>query len=331
MRIESSLTSVSWIPSEALPGLSRLPFETGITHYDAPPPDHLDDLDALAAADGFRFANVLSAWVEVVDGRIVAHGHQGGGRIGATTVGRGRASMTFPAVALADLRSVPEVSSQAVRFVQTAGGRTALPAPRRVRHPPFVQVEAPLAWTTLALTINADGTSSGKMTGASPFPRHWLYDHGRTLVAKSGLIDFTTWYRDAFGRHTPWGDADSPALVTEVESALERSLSATIMGGTKPTVRRLREGATLVEQGRPGDELYLLLDGVLRVEVDGEALADLGPGALVGERALLEGGLRTSTLRAITTCKVAVATGDQIDPAVLAEVSLGHRREDRVE
>lgn len=116
-----------------------------------------------------------------------------------------------------------------------------------------------------------------------------------------------------------------------MESALERSLSATIMRGTKPTVRRLREGATLVEQGRPGDELYLLLDGVLRVEVDGEALADLGPGALVGERALLEGGLRTSTLRAITTCKVAVATGDQIDPAVLAEVSLGHRREDRVE
>ena len=43
----------------------------------------------------------------------------------------------------------PEVGDKWVRFVQTAGGRTGLPAPRRVRHPPFVQWRAPLAWTTL--------------------------------------------------------------------------------------------------------------------------------------------------------------------------------------
>ncbi|MDQ3461437.1 MAG: cyclic nucleotide-binding domain-containing protein [Actinomycetota bacterium] len=299
-----------------------------MTHYDSPPPDRIEDLDVLAAADRFRFANELRAWVEVTDGRIVAHGHAGSGRIGSTTVGRGRASLTFPAVALADLQSTPEVASSSVRFVQTAGGRTALPAPRRVRHPPFVQVEAPLAWTTLALTINADGSSSGEMVGASPFPRHWLYDDQGRLMAKSGLIDYTSWYRDAFGSHTPWGDTDSPALVTEVESAAERSLSTTIMqGGAKPRIRKLKEGATLVEQGQPGTDLFLLLDGVLRVEVDGSAMTDLGPGALVGERALLEGGTRTATLRAVTACKVAVANAREVDPTALAEVSLGHRRE----
>lgn len=328
MRYEASLTSLSWIPSEALPGLSRLPFESGMTHYDPPPPDRIEDLDDLAAADRFRFANELRAWVVVTDGRIVAYGHAGSGRIGSTTVGRGRASLTFPAVALPDLRSTPKVGSSSVRFVQTAGGRTALPAPRRVRHPPFVQVEAPLAWTTLALTIDADGSSSGEMVGASPFPRHWLYDEHGQLTAKSGLIDFTTWYRDAFGSRTPWGDTDSPALVTEVETATERSLSATIMrGGAKPRIRKVKEGTALVEQGQPGTDLYLLLDGVLRVEVDGSAVADLGPGALVGERALLEGGRRTSTLRAVTACKVAVADASEVDPAALAEVSLGHRRE----
>lgn len=328
-RVESSVLSLSWIPSEALPGLSKLPFESGMTHYDPPPPDHVEDLEALRGDDRFRFANELRAWVEIVDGRIVGHGHQGGGHIGATTVGRGRASMTFPAVALPDIRAVPQVSSDEVRFTQTAGGRTALPAPRRVRRPPFIQVEAPLAWTTLALTIRADGTSSGALTGASPFPRHWVYDDRNQLVAKSGLIDFSTWYRDAFGRHTPWGDSDSPALVTEVETALERSLSATIMrGGTKPQVKRLKQGATLVEQGQAGQELFLLLDGVLQVEVDGEALADLGPGALLGERAVLEGGLRTSTLRAVTPCKVAVAAVQEVDREALAQISLGHRRED---
>ena len=329
MRIESSLTSISWIPSEALPGLNRLPFEVGFVHYDIPPPDHLDDVEALREAGRFRFANHLRAWVEVRNGRIVAHGQTGGGRMGRTTVGRGRASMSFQAVALPDLAGVTTVSSEEVRFTQTTGGHVALPAPRRVSRPPFVKVEAPLVWTTLALSIRADGTSSGELIGASTFPRHWVYDDRRDLVAKSGLLDFSTWYRDAFGRHTPWGDADSPALVTEVESALERSLSATIMQeGARPTIRRIREGTVLVEQGQPGDELYLLLDGVLRVEVDGQALADLGPGALVGERALLEGGLRTSTLQAVTPCKVAVVTGDQIDPEALAEVSLGHRREE---
>ena len=41
MRIESSVTSVSWIPSEAIEGLAKLPFEAGLTHYDQAPPDVL--------------------------------------------------------------------------------------------------------------------------------------------------------------------------------------------------------------------------------------------------------------------------------------------------
>ena len=92
------------------------------------------------------------------------------------------------------------------------------------------------------------------------------------------------------------GGEDSEALVAEVESALERELSKTIMrSGEKPEIRKVKEGTTLVEQGQSGDDLFLLLDGVLRVEVDGKALADLGPGAVLGERAVLEGGNRTST------------------------------------
>ena len=71
-----------------------------------------------------------------------------------------------------------------------------------------------------------------------------------------------------------------------------------------------------------------MLDGVLALEVDGKPLAEFGPGAILGERAVLEGGVRTSTLRAVTKCRVAVARGDQLDRAVLAQISEGHRRED---
>ena len=90
----------------------------------------------------------------------------------------------------------------------------------------------------------------------------------------------------------------------------------------------LKEGGTLVEQGEKGEELFLLLDGVLAAELDGEKVNELGPGAILGERAILEGGTRTLTLRALTPVKVAVAPGDQIDKKALTEVAVGHRKEE---
>ena len=114
------------------------------------------------------------------------------------------------------------------------------------------------------------------------------------------MADFKDWWRHSFGKHTPWGDQDSPALVTAVETALERELAGHIMrGGGKSSIRKLKEGALLTEQGATGDDVFLLLNGVLNVEVDGEPLAEVGPGAILGERAALEGGVRTSTLRAL--------------------------------
>jgi len=324
------VVSISWIPSDAVTGLTSLPFEHGVAHYDDPPPGVLADLEALRIADGFRFANDLRAWIEVDAGRIVGWGHQGRGHIGATTLRLGARSLTFAAVPLPDLRPEPTVSPTSVRFVQTTGGRTGLAAPRRVSRPPFVQFSAPLAWTTLALTISADGSSSFDVVGASPFPRHWVYDRSGALAAKSGLIDFDGWYRKAFGPHSPWGDEQSPVVLTAVETELERQLSTVIMGGTRrPEHRSIRAGGTLVQQGSPGDELFVLLDGVLTVEVDGEVVAEIGPGAILGERAILEAGRRTSTLRAATNCRVAVAAAGTVDLSALKELSEGHHREDR--
>ncbi|HET6965399.1 MAG TPA: cyclic nucleotide-binding domain-containing protein [Acidimicrobiales bacterium] len=330
MRYEAAVTSLSWIPSEAITSLAtRIPFDAGIAHYDVPPPDVIEDLDALRAADRFRFANELRAWIEVEDGRIVGFGRSGGGLIGSTTLKVGSRRATFEAVALPDLCPDPVVSDTEVTFVQTCGGRTGVPAPRRVRRAPFLQFSAPLAWTTLRLTLRADGSHVHELAGASPFPRHWIYGADGKLAAKSGTIDFSSWYRRAFGRHSPWGDRDSPALSTQIETALERRLSVEFMrGGAKPAVRRLKAGQPVVSQGEAGDELFLLLDGVVRVEVDGRRVAEYGPGSMHGERAVLEGGTRTSTVVAVTDCKVAVARADQLDRDALVELSTGHRREE---
>jgi hypothetical protein len=328
-RVESSVTAISWIPSEAIEGLSKIPFEFGLTHYDEPPPDQLEDLEELRKSDRFREANELRAFVEVEDGRIVGHGHLGQGHIGATTVRIGPAAIRFPAVHLPDLRPDPEVGPASVRFVQTVGGRMGLPTPRPVRHKPFVQFWPSIAWTTLALTIHADGTSSHELIGASPFPRHWVYGDDGALVKKSGVVDFNTWFNESFGERTPWGESDSPAVVASVESALERRLSASIMGGgTKPKIRMLAEGETLVEQGAEGTGMYLILDGMFVVEVDGEEVAEIGPGAVVGERAALEAGTRTATLRARTRARVAETTSGELELDDLGSLASTHRKED---
>ena len=329
MRIESRVVAVSWIPSEAVKGAAKVPFEMGITHYDEPLPDVLGDLEDWRDADRFRFANDLRAWIEVDDdGMITGHGYEGGGVLGSSTVAVGKASVTFEAIGFPDLQAPAVVGDGWVRFKQTAGGRTGLPAPRHVNKPPFVQYEAPRAWSTLSLTIKADGSSEWDLEGASPFPRHWVYGPDGKLAAKTGLVDFKEWYRNAFGEHSPWGGDDSPALVAEAESAMERRLSRVIMGQGKPKIRKLKAGAALTEQGEQADAIYVLLDGVIQVIVDGDEVAAIGPGALVGERAVLEGGTRTASLIAVSPCKVAEARKVDLDLDKLAQISEGHRREE---
>jgi Cyclic nucleotide-binding domain len=330
MRLETSVTSLSWIPSEAITGTMRAPFDLGVAHYDDAPPDELVDPEALRDADRFRFCNRLRVAVETDGTRVTEASYTGGGMIGATTMKLGALRHTFQAFSMPDLRAEPEVGDGWVRFTQTAGGRTGVPMPRKVRRPPFVQWNAPLAWTTLSLTVHADGTVESGLAGASTFPRHWVYDHDGHLLAKSGLIDFKKWSDRSFGKHSPWGDQDSEVFVTAVESALERELSGAVMRGSgPPAIRKVKRGAVLVAQGDTGDEVFLVLDGILGVEVDGERLAEYGPGAILGERAALEGGTRTSTLVAATACKVASVHADQLDRSQLEELSEGHRREDQ--
>jgi hypothetical protein len=328
MRIESSVTAISWIPSDAIEGMPKLPFELGVAKYDVPPPDSLEegDLERLRDEDRFREANHLVAWIDVEDGKVVGHGYEGAGLVGSTTFNLGIRDITIPGVAFEVLRDDPEVRGDAVRFVQTVGGRAGFPAPRRVVGKPFVRIQSATAWTTLALTIHADGSSEHELVGASTFPRHWVYDNDGNLDAKTGTIDFKTWYREAHGEHTPWGDEESAAFVTAAESALEREISRELMADKLiPERRMLDPDETLVEQGAPGDELYLVLDGVLAVDVNGEDVAEIGPGAIVGERALLEGGTRTATLRARTRSRIAVIPGELIDRQELEDLSATRR------
>ena len=333
MEVSGSVSSVSWIPSEAVTGVLRMPFDVGVAHYDAPPPDRvgdLADLETLCRADRVRFGHRLCGRARVEDGTVVeaTYDDTSRGVVGGTTLRLSRASARFLGVAFPCLRQPPQLTSAAAVLAQTFGGRTAVPLPRRVSGRPHVQLTAPTVWTSLVLVLHADGRVEHRLQGASPFPRHWIYAGKGELVGKTGLTDFDTWVH-AGDRRTPWGVEDSPALVTAAESALERALAEQVMRrGARPVIGSLRSGETLMEQGQLDDTVHLVLDGIVAVIVDGRRLVELGPGAVLGERAALEGGRRTATVVAVTSVRFAAVPAECLDRAALARLSEGHHRED---
>ena len=107
-----------------------------------------------------------------------------------------------------------------------------MPAPRSVRGKPYFQINSAIAWTTLALTIHADGTSEHELVGASPSRATGSTTRMGALVQKSGSDRLRQVVpRGARGRTPPGANEDSPAVVTAVETAVERELSLEIMGG----------------------------------------------------------------------------------------------------
>lgn len=52
----------------------------------------------------------------------------------------------------------------------------------------------------------------------------------------------------------------------------------------------------IMSQGERGAEMFVLVTGTAHIERDGASLGDRGPGAVLGEIALLDGGPRTATV-----------------------------------
>jgi hypothetical protein len=329
MQIERSATSISWIPSDSIPGPLKVPFEQGVMHYDPPPPLIVTDLEGMRRRGHFRFANVTRAWVDVEDGKICDYGYSGGIILGLTPVTLGSLHLLLPSKGNPELRHEPVATPDAVTFVQTAGNRPLFSLLKPSVHWPFVVTQPFTMWTTIELTIRADGTSTQRLAGASPFPRHWLYDDAMHLVEKTALTQAMLWESTAFGSHTPWGGQDQVPVVAPAESELERILSEHVMqDGKHPRVRELRVGEFLFHQAEQGTSMAVILDGTFEVRVNDQVVGQVGPGTVVGERASLEGGRRTADLCALTEARVAEAAPGLFSAEQLSELARGHHRED---
>ncbi len=68
----------------------------------------------------------------------------------------------------------------------------------------------------------------------------------------------------------------------------------------------LPAGRVAARQGSSGDEFFMIIDGTVRIERDGELLRELGPGDFFGELALLGIAGRTATATCVTACRLLV-------------------------
>jgi serine/threonine protein phosphatase PrpC len=87
--------------------------------------------------------------------------------------------------------------------------------------------------------------------------------------------------------------------------------------------RIYEEGATIVTQGQPGDEMYIIIEGHLVVESNGMKIAELGPGGHFGEMALVDSSPRSATVRARTRTDVLAIGQTEINGLMRVEPVLG--------
>ena len=86
------------------------------------------------------------------------------------------------------------------------------------------------------------------------------------------------------------------------------------------------DGAAVVREGGYANDFYAIEDGTAEVERDGQHLADLGPGDVFGEQALLEGEQRSATVRATSPLRLIKISHWELDkmkrdmPAVVDEL-----------
>ena len=89
---------------------------------------------------------------------------------------------------------------------------------------------------------------------------------------------------------------------------------------TRLAVESFDEGQVVVEEGSPGNSMYVLSSGTLEVHTgQGDKrikLADLTPGDFFGEAALLSGRPRTATIRAATHAECLVLSREDYDDMV---------------
>jgi CRP/FNR family transcriptional regulator, cyclic AMP receptor protein len=73
---------------------------------------------------------------------------------------------------------------------------------------------------------------------------------------------------------------------------------------TFATLESAVEGKTIIREGGYSNDFYVIEDGTVKVEREGEEIAELGPGDVFGEQGLLEKQARSATVTATSDVRL---------------------------
>ncbi|QSR28994.1 cyclic nucleotide-binding protein [Nocardioides sp. S5] len=76
---------------------------------------------------------------------------------------------------------------------------------------------------------------------------------------------------------------------------------------------RLPQGWSPIAESTPADKAYLITEGEVSVRKGGVEIATLGPGAVVGETAIVHRTLRSATVVALTPLRVVHFTSERLE------------------
>lgn len=153
-------------------------------------------------------------------------------------------------------------------------------------------------------------------------------------VGTVGLIVFRhvrAWSKErAERRLRPAAVLVSPEKIAEWlgRTVLFRDLAAADLAAVAAAVQpeEHKRGSYVVKEGEPGDKLYVVLSGRVEVRRDyapgrSEPVTEMGEGAVFGEIALLRGGVRTRSVRALEKSVLLGLGKAQFEQLVLTRMS----------
>lgn len=93
------------------------------------------------------------------------------------------------------------------------------------------------------------------------------------------------------------------------------------------SLRQVSAGTILFSEGDMGNYLFFIVEGVIDIVLSGEnhqqkIVATYGPGASIGEMALIDEYERSATVRAVSDCEILILTKSKFDAMQLENPAL---------
>ena len=151
----------------------------------------------------------------------------------------------------------------------------------------------------------------------------------RSAVARNDFFCTEPAGSAILARANPWTSPNASSSSGRSRSSPGSRPARSSSSRSVATEERHALGTKIFQHGDPGDKLYIILEGKVRISRDvpgmgEEALAVLGPGAVFGEMALLDEAPRSADARVHERCRLLALPKDAFEDLLFLHKDLAY-------